>query len=350
MNQSDAATMALRRCADEPRHARVLPALYQRTTVDQRASVLLDPAPQARIHAESLDWYFPPATAGGRGPTTAQRMASYREHAPPLAAEACRRALTGARIDARRITHLVTVTCTGFASPGVEHQLVEALGLSPDTQRTQVGFMGCHGALNGLRVAGALAAAEREARVLVVCVELCSLHFQYGWHSERVVANALFADGAAAAVVGQDASAGAAWAIADTASRIFPDAHNAMTWHIGDHGFEMTLSSKVPSIIRRQLGPWLSEWLDRHALTIDKVGSFAVHPGGPRIVAAVADALGLDDADVADSRHVLEHHGNMSSATLLFVLERMLARHCAAPCVAMSFGPGLAGEAALLTK
>lgn len=363
--QHHAAAMAVRRCAGTTQHARVLPPLYQRTTVERRGSVLLDHAGDRPIDHTSLDWYYPTSDNGGRGPTTADRMARYAAHATPLALDACRRALDDARVGPDRITHLVTVTCTGFAAPGVEHQLIEQLGLSPDVQRTQVGFMGCHGAMNGLQVARAFAADPR-ACVLMVCVELCTLHFQYGWDSQRVVANALFADGAAAGVVAsrpdadlqnpngpQQAAdtqpAAAPWAMGDTASRLFADSRELMSWHIGDHGFVMSLSPRVPQLIREHLRPWIRTWLSRHDLAIEDVGSFAIHPGGPRVVAAAAEALGLADADVADSREVLRQHGNMSSATILFILQRLRDRRCAMPCLALSFGPGLVGEAVLFT-
>src|SRR5262249_34184924 len=145
-----------------------------------------------------------------RGPTTAERLRVYAEEAGPLALRAARSALTKAGVDAGQVSHLVTVSCTGFFAPGVDADLIAGLKLSPSVQRTNVGYMGCHGALNGLRVARAYAEADPDAVVLTCAVELCSLHYHYGWDAGRIVANAIFADGAAA-VVGRAVDVSGAW-------------------------------------------------------------------------------------------------------------------------------------------
>jgi predicted naringenin-chalcone synthase len=279
-------------------------------------------------------------------------MGFYREHAPPLAMAAASRALEQADVDPSAITHLITVTCTGFNAPGIDSALMTGLGLSPTTQRIQVGFMGCHGAINGLRVARALTLADSNACPLLCAVELCSLHFRYGWDEDRIVANALFADGAAAVVAAGRRSTdrvGIDWSVQDTGSCLVPDSEDAMTWRIGDHGFEMTLSARVPDLIARHLRPWLETWLDKNGLTLDSVGSWAVHPGGPRIVSAVCESLGLPADATAVSREVLAEFGNMSSPTVLFILDRLYRAGAARPCVALGFGPGMFAEAALLS-
>lgn len=349
IEQSQAAIMAQSRCAQDERQAKLLPELYRRTTVQRRRSVLFNDSHDMPLTAAAADGFFTPAAQTSHGPTTAARMATYARFAPPLAAQACRAALADAHIDPATITHLVTVSCTGFVSPGVEHHLILDLGLSPEVNRTLIGFMGCHGALNGLQVSRAFAKADANARVLLVCVELCSLHFQYGWHPDRIVSNALFADGAAAAVISQS-DVKEHWVIRDTASRIIPDSASDMTWDIGDHGFEMTLASTVPDRISRHLHAWLSQWLGRLGLSFTDISTYAVHPGGPRIVAAAADALGLSRDQVDDSLYILREFGNMSSATLLFILQRQRERNQPLPSIAMSFGPGLAAEAVLLTR
>jgi predicted naringenin-chalcone synthase len=273
-------------------------------------------------------------------------MRHYAELAPPLAIQASTVALERSGLAARELTHLVTVSCTGFLSPGLDWALIRALGLAPTVERTHVGFMGCHGALNGLRVARAFTEADTDARVLVCAVELFSLHYDYGWSPQTVVANALFSDGAAA-VVGAAADARRAWRIAATGSCLLPDSAAAMTWTIGDHGFEMTLSKRVPGLIARYLRPWLVEWLGRQGLTLADVASWAVHPGGPRILDAAQKALGLPVEALADSQTVLAECGNMSSPTVLFILDRLRAREARLPCVALAFGPGLVAEAVL---
>jgi len=276
-------------------------------------------------------------------------MGRYEAHAPGLALRAAARALADAGQDPAGVSHLVTLSCTGFVSPGVYIRLVEDLGLHRDVTRTHVGFMGCHGALNGLRVAHGYARAEPESVILVSAVELCSLHFAYGWDPEVMVANALFADGAGA-VVGAGAAhpAAAGWTVARTGTVLLDESGDDMTWRIGNHGFRMTLSSRVPDIIGRELAGWLTPWLDGSGLDLDDVATWAVHPGGPRILDAVEGSLGLDRARTDAARAVLGGHGNMSSATILFILERLRRERAPRPCVALSFGPGLVAEAALI--
>jgi alpha-pyrone synthase len=266
---------------------------------------------------------------------------------------------------AGEITHLVTVSCTGFFSPGLELILLDTLGLRPTVERVNVGFMGCHGAINGLRVARALALSNPRNRVLLCAVELCSLHYAFAWDPDRVVGNAVFADGAAALVLAAGApgddlarretvspntaapNAAAPISIAATGSCLIPNSADAMSWTIGDHGFEMFLSTRVPDLIQAHLRPWFDEWLAENGLRVEDIGSWALHPGGPRIVSAVEQCLGLPESASAASREVLATYGNMSSPTILFVLDRLRQDGARMPCVALGFGPGLAAEAAL---
>ena len=329
--QSHAASLAAERCCFTPEHERLLPLLYRRTRVDRRGSVLLEHA----ADTAQAEGFFPPAVDDAdRGPTTAMRLQRYVAEANDLAITAARDALQRIACDPRHVTHLVIA-------------IIDALCRSRQVARTHVGFMGCHGALNGLRAASSHAAADPDARVLLCAVELCTLHFSYGWHPQRIVANALFADGAAAVVLGHG-DADTPWTIAGHGSCVFPDSLDAMTWTIGDHGFEMTLSPRVPELISEHLRPWLTGWLARHDLTIDAVGSWAIPPGGPRIVSTAAQALSLAPDAVDASRQVLAAHGNMSSPTVLFIVGRLMKQDAPRPCVAMAFGPGLAVEAALL--
>jgi predicted naringenin-chalcone synthase len=212
--------------------------------------------------------------------------------------------------------------------------------------------MGCQGALNGLRVARALATASAAHRVLLCAVELCGLHLQYVDAPDLIVANSLFADGASAAVVGSAADgdgATARWAVAGHGSTLIPDSLDAMTWTIGDHGFTMTLSARVPTLIETNLRPWMESWLSTHGLRREDVGSWAIHPGGTRIITAVEKSLAIDAARSAASREVLANYGNMSSPTVLFVMQKLMSAAAPLPCVALAFGPGLSAEAALFT-
>jgi predicted naringenin-chalcone synthase len=208
--------------------------------------------------------------------------------------------------------------------------------------------MGCHGGLNGLRLAASFTAHQPRARVLLCAVELCSLHYHYGNDPQKVVANALFADGAAALVgVPAEAAPADAWRVAASGACLFPDSEDAMAWRIGDNGFEMGLSPRVPALIGQGLRPWITHWLDQQGLALGDVATWAVHPGGPMVLRAVEECLGLRKEQIAVSWEVLAECGNMSSATVFFILDRLGQRQAARPCVALGFGPGLAAEAAL---
>jgi predicted naringenin-chalcone synthase len=329
----------------------MLTRLYRQSGIDTRhfaidAAVAQDILDGTR-HSASM--FLPSPENGGRGPTTAERMQHYAEQALPLTLRAARQALERAAIPADSLTHLITVSCTGFAAPGVDIGLIQQLPLRPTVQRTHVGFMGCHGAINGLRLAQAFADADPDARVLLCAVELCSLHFHYGWDLQKLVANSLFADGAASVVGGSSTAAPAdSWRIAATGSCLFPETEEAMGWRIGERGFDMHVSPRVPGFIARGLRPWLHEWLHRHGLAIEAVRSWAVHPGGPRILNAVEECLMLEPDSLRVSREVLAACGNMSSPTVLFILDRLRNQAAERPCVMLGFGPGLAAEAALV--
>ena len=332
---------------------------------------------------ESASPFLPTAANDGVGPTTGERMRVYAEEAGSLALRAAASALAESRFDPTTVTHLVTASCTGFAAPGVDLALIRGLGLRPTVERTHVGFMGCHAALNALRVANAFATADPATRVLVCAVELCSLHYYYGNAADKLIANAIFADGAAA-VVGQAnlthcpseapsprGGGGGGWGpvqnltpqppslqkkgepdrwrVRATGSCLIPDSAEEMGWTVGDHGFEMALSRKVPGLIARHLRPWLEAWLGDNGLSLAEVGSWAIHPGGPKILSAVEESLGLSPAALAPSRGVFADHGNMSSPTVLFILDRLRKAHAPRPCLALGFGPGLVAEACLFT-
>jgi predicted naringenin-chalcone synthase len=350
LTQAEALTVAQKICCRTAEQAGLLPALHRQSGITTR-HVAFGPEVVRDVlqgTCTSRSVFLPRGEDGDPGPTTAQRMEHYVREAGPLALRAARAALEQARMAPRDFTHLITVSCTGFQAPGVDAELIKGLGLVPAIERTHIGFMGCHGALNGLRVAQAFTGSMPDAAVLLCAVELCALHYYYPWNPKRMVSNALFADGAAAVVgVSGKAAPADAWQAVASGSCLFPDSEYAMTWSIGDHGFEMTLSTKVPDLIARHLRPWVEEWLEQNGLPLDAVASWAVHPGGPRIVSAVEEALGLDREATAVSREVLAACGNMSSPTVLFILDRLCSCGAARPCVALGFGPGLAVEATL---
>ncbi len=314
LSQEDAYILGRALCRPTPQQDVRLRAIYEGTGIRTRRGVLgadlIRDVREGTRHSDSV--FLPSDAADDRGPTTGRRMQFYAESAPPLAVRAAADGIRRAGTPAADVTHLVVVSCTGFAAPGVDLALITELGLPATVQRTHVGYMGCHGAINGLRVAAAFAASDPAARILLCAVELCRLHCFYGWDTAKVIANALFADGAAV-VVGApaDAAPSGAWRVEATGSCLIPDSADAMSWSVGDHGFEMTLGRQAPRFIAVHLRPWLEAWLTRHGVALDAVGSWAVHPGGPRILDAVEEGLGLPRTALETSRAVLRDHGNM---------------------------------------
>jgi predicted naringenin-chalcone synthase len=329
---------------------RKLQALYRVSGIEQRYSVLPD---YDRPNGEYT--FFPNTPDLEPFPGVGQRMAVYRREALPLATQAVRSCLQQVpSLAPGSITHLVTVSCTGMYAPGLDIELVQALGLRPDVRRTCVNFMGCYAAVNALKLADAFCRADATARVLVVSVELCTLHFQKSPEEDHLVSNALFGDGAAACLVlGQPLPAPApSLALQAFHCGLEPDGHDDMAWHINDFGFEMTLSSYVPKLIQRGIGRLTEQLLEKLPVRLSDIHAFAIHPGGRKILETVETALGLSHDDNRHAYHVLRNYGNMSSATVLYVLREVLAHATPAnhgtPVLSFAFGPGLTMEAMLL--
>jgi alkylresorcinol/alkylpyrone synthase len=251
----------------------------------------------------------------------------------------------------------VVVSCTGYAGPGIDVHLAADLGLDGSVRRLALGHMGCYAALPALRTAAALVRSSGQ-RALVVSVELCSLHLQPATSRSEVVSQALFGDGAAAALIGpepldppQATLGGVSPAIVAARAATLPDSQDRMGWLIGDDGFHMSLSPRVPALVDRGLGTLVERLLQPHGLEPADVAHWAVHPGGPEILDRVQRRLGLSDAQLAPSREVLADGGNRSSATVLFILESMVASGEVRPgqwLVTLGFGTGLTLEALLL--
>lgn len=274
----------------------------------------------------------------GRFPGTRARMTLYKEWALTLALRAVER--LGIEQDRGTITHLIVASCTGFSAPGLDLQLAEALDLPASVERTIIGFMGCFAAVNALKQARHIVRSEPHAKVLVVNVELSTLHLQEQWDLEGMLMFLLFADGCGACLVSGDPGG---LELGPFAATVLPGSGDLITWHLGDHGFEMGLSGKVPGRIRR----WLLEH-GRDTLGLsdpDAIPFWAVHAGGRSVLDSVQHGLGLAPAALRFSRAVLREFGNMSSATLVFVLDRIL-RDASGPGdgIAMAFGPGLSVE------
>jgi alpha-pyrone synthase len=269
-------------------------------------------------------------------PPTSLRMATYAREAPRLALDAIARL---GRPDG--ITHLVVASCTGFMAPGIDQIIAAELGLDPGVERTLVGFMGCYAAVAALRVAHHVVRSEPSARVLVVTVELSSLHLQFDKGLEPLLAMLQFGDGAAAALVTADPQG---LAMKRLFAATLADTSDLIRWTIGDEGFAMHLSGQVPSQIAHALASDEVRDLILAGEPVASVDSWAVHAGGRSILDAVETGLGLAPEMLRESRAVLSRFGNMSSSTLMFVLADILRDRKRGRGVAMAFGPGLAVE------
>lgn len=278
----------------------------------------------------------------GSFPSTARRMALYEPQALRLACQAI--AALDLGDEQRALTHLIVASCTGFTAPGLDLQLVGALGLRADIERTMIGFMGCSAAVPALRAARHIVRSDPAARVLVVSLELSTLHFQETSELEKVLSFLLFGDGAAAALVSAEPGG---IALNEFRAVVIPDSEALITWHIGDQGFDMHLSGQVPARIMRtlkeELEPPNAGFLRGRGLA--EIDLWAVHAGGRTVLDAVEAGLQLDPHALDASRAVLNDYGNMSSATVMFVLQRLLGS--AVPGdrgLAMAFGPGMVAE------
>ncbi|GFZ93101.1 type III polyketide synthase [Nesterenkonia alkaliphila] len=321
---------------------RLIPAAFDAAGIDRRHTVLegLSGAPDSAFIAEDGTL---------QTPGTGLRNDLYKQQAPPLAADAARRALTGGNIHPDQVTHVVSVSCTGFFAPGIDYRLIRDLGLSSTVERSHLGFMGCAAALPGLRLAAQVTEARPEAVVLVVCVELCSLHIRHTSDPEQIVAASVFADGAAAAVVtgGEIGKNGAGLILERFATALTEEGESDMAWTIGDHGFQMTLSAEVPRIIGREIRAAVSGFL----ADTPPPDTWAVHPGGRSVLDRVETGLNLSSQALTASRQVLRDYGNMSSATILFILQQLMADpEVSGGIAALAFGPGLTVESALMYK
>lgn len=321
---------------------RYIGAAFDAADIEQRHTVLTG-------LTGSGDGTFVDADRSLLTPTTGVRNQLYRETAPDLANQAAARAMGGGEVRADQITHVVTVSCTGFFAPGVDYHLVRDLGLPSTVERTHLGFIGCAAALPALRLASHITEARPDAVVLVVCVELCSLHIRQSTDPEQIVAASVFADGAAAAVVTADPSVGPPGGLImeQFATALTDEGESDMVWTIGDHGFEMRLSAEVPRIIGREIRAAVEQFFGEQLAT----HAWAVHPGGRSVLDRVESGLHLPESALATSRSVLREYGNMSSPTILFILDRLLRDpQCSGPIAALAFGPGLTVESARLRK
>jgi alkylresorcinol/alkylpyrone synthase len=281
---------------------------------------------------------------------TEQRMERFIEEAPLLGAEAVSASLQASGVDPREVDVFTVVTCTGYASPGVDVLVARELGMRDDVQRLHIGHMGCYAGLPALATLADAATARGSVGVLL-CVELASLHIQPPTTAvDQIVAHALFSDAAAAVTV---RPGGHGLEVVDVVARTATESAHLMTWDLTNHGFRMGLSPRVPGVLGPLAVEAADELLARNGVSRDDVAGWAIHPGGPRIVDAIATSLGLQETDVEISRSILRDFGNCSSPTVFLVLQRLIDEHpfsAGDPVVAMTFGPGLTVVGALLVQ
>ncbi|AKV85969.1 MAG: type III polyketide synthase [Microbacterium sp.] len=339
---------------------RIIGASFNGSGIDTRHTVIRELSPAAGTDDKM---FFDRETGRLQSPGTAARNDLYTREASRLFVEVARSALDAdPDIVAADVTHVITASCTGFHAPGPEYEIVRGLGLSDSVQRYHLGFMGCYASLPALRAASQFCAADPTAVVLVVSVELCTVHLRSSEDPDLIVANSLFADGAAAGIVtARDlATPVPAVRLDGFHTAIAAEGEKDMAWTIGDHGFEMILSTKVPQIIGETIIGAIRPLYAREgelAAAFDegrvgeRVEHWAIHPGGRSILDRVQERLNLSDDQLFPARETLRENGNMSSATVLFVIKRILDDGAGdgSRVAAMAFGPGLTAESALMT-
>lgn len=292
--------------------------------------------------------YFSSATSDHDTPTTADRMARYKQESVPLASRAAREAFADSEVNKDAITHLITVSCTGFFLPGVDVALMRQLGLPSHVNRIPLTFLGCAAGLSAIRIAREIVAGNPSAKVLIVSVELCTLHVQASYEREDLFAAAFFGDGAAACIIGEahaSAQRSSIFVLGNNHTVIFSGTEDEMVWNVGNYGFSLFLSPKIPQLISQFVPTEIARLLDGDR----KPELWAIHPGGRGIIDSVQTRYDLTDAQTQASRTILRRFGNMSSATILFVLQQLrdeLSESVKQPKdgVALAFGPGLNAE------
>lgn len=347
VSQSAIAEFMVRAMQLDERDARKLRALYRITGIESRYSVLADYGKKDGFDFYSNNLDMEPF------PSTKRRLDLFREHSLKISLEAILRCLDHrGSFDRKSLTHLVVVSCTGMYAPGLDIDIIKSLGLSSNIQRLCINFMGCYAAFNGVKLADTFCKSQTDAKVLVVCTELCSLHFQKEKSDDNMLANALFADGSAALLIETEPCRGLNLKPESFFCDIAAEGENDMAWTVGDLGFEMKLSSYVPEVIRNGIKKLTTSLLERISQKLSDVSYFAIHPGGKRILEAIELELGLKREQNHHAYQVLKNFGNMSSPTVLFVIQELCKSLNGVDggkrILSFAFGPGLTLESMLL--
>ncbi len=327
--------------------SRKLRTIFRSSGISYRHSVLDDYGKANNFTFYSNTGDFEPF------PSTEKRVLEYQKHALLLSKQAVQDCLSKKKnFKYSSITHLITVSCTGMYAPGLDVDLVKELGLRMDVQRTSINFMGCYAAFNAIKAGDAFCKAEPASIVLIVCTEMCSLHFQKEDTEDNLLANGLFADGAAALLLQSNPEKG--WNLTPVVfhNALSFTAEQHMAWNIGNFGFEMKLSSYVPDIIQGGIRKLTTEMLEKINKNIQDIKHFAIHPGGKKILEVIEKELGITREQNQPAYHVLNNFGNMSSPTVLFVLHEIFNKLNSSDensyILSFAFGPGLTLESMLL--
>ncbi len=316
-----------------------LNALYRATGIKTRFSVIKD---YTGVGNRS---FYPDNSELEPFPDTQARMLLYKKEAIRLAGSAISNCINGSGFDLHNITHLITVSCTGFYAPGLDIDIVNKFGLSRSISRTAINYMGCYAALSALNVGNSILSANPDAKVLIVAVELCSIHFQKQDTNDNRLANALFGDGAAAVILEPTRGSEINLEMVHFESEILPEGSSDMAWSVGNLGFEMRLSSYVPAVIENGIDALLESYKRKNPEPFDH---FVIHPGGKKILEAVERKLGIGKEEDRYAYEILNNYGNMSSPTILFVLKLLLEnlseKNHGENIFGLAFGPGLTLE------
>jgi predicted naringenin-chalcone synthase len=344
--QAEAGERMKRQYSDDRRLERLVHRVYSQSGIEKRYSVVKD-----FILCAPEGPFYDPSTHTLKSPSTKVRNDIYTQEAKKLFVCAAQKALQQSSFEVKDITHVVTVSCTGFFAPGPDYYVVKSLGLPASTHRYHVGFMGCFAAFPALKMAQAFCEADPKAVVLVISLELCSLHLQRSIDIDTIVAASVFADGGAAAIVSSKPPTGPALRADTYATTITPTGEEDMAWTVGDTGFDIVLSTYVPDILESNISATVEPLLGQASLEKSDITHWAVHPGGRAILDKVRNGLEIEEAQLEVPRAVLREYGNMSSATILFVLKDLLEQAKSDEKIyAMAFGPGLTVESGLFTK
>jgi predicted naringenin-chalcone synthase len=342
LHQTQAVAFMHKHIALTDREKEKLSHLFQATGIEKRYTVLSD------YIKNSIDDYtfFPKNETLTPFPSTQKRMREFQKYALPLSVQATKPVFKGS-ISPKDVTHVITVSCTGLYAPGLDIELIQELGIYSHVQRTAVQYMGCYAAFNALKLAYHICNSDVNAVVLIVATELCSLHFQNYNEADSILANALFGDGSAAAVItGKKITEKPTLKIKEFYADIYSEGKSDMAWYIGDTGFEMLLSQYIPKLVEKGVPILIEKLLSRFENI--QIQHYATHPGGKKILQAVEKALKINSEKHKNSYSVLSEYGNMSSATVLFVLASLLndikkGEHV----LSIAFGPGLTLESML---